>query len=76
MGFTTLFCDSLSNLDEIKRPLNGIGLNRGPGTDIVVITAVVIYEDSFSLLYANELRCLFEKVAETLSEKFKYVFYV
>lgn len=59
----------MTDSNEFTRRLHSIDLNRGLGFESIVIKAMVIPKDSFSIPYSHEFHSTSkEKVLETLED--------
>lgn len=65
--FATSSGEGLANVNEIKRRFHAVDLNRGLGSTLIVIRAVVIKKSSSVISYPYEHYCISrDKVSETL----------
>lgn len=76
VGLEMISSAGMPNLHECQRHLHTVYLNRGSGSDVIVVKAVVIQKKSFTMRYPYELHCSStEDVPETLPDVSKYGFY-
>lgn len=77
VGSATISGTDVSDPDAFQRRLNSVDLSRGSGSVLIVISAVVIHKESFSILYPYEFHWTsMDEVLETLGAVSKYGFYV
>lgn len=66
---------AVTDSDELQRPVHGIDVNRGSGSDVIVIKAAVIHQDSFHTPHPYEFNFFsMHKVREKLAKVSRYGF--